>query len=80
MALDEATDPAYNPFDPASTGKFEAEPIVDFAQLALDMQAKARRRLVSAEDDYPLIWRVSRRTVRGDQPDTASEENDSDGE
>lgn len=45
--------------DPKNADRFDVEPVVDFAQTALDAAEAARRKLVSAEDDWSLIWRVS---------------------
>jgi len=56
----EATDPGFNPYDPKARGRFEAKPIVDFAQAAIDKAIKERRRAVSEENDWPLIWQARR--------------------
>lgn len=65
----EATDEANNPLSPAATGRFEAEPVIDFAQDAIEKAQEARRKALSnPDDDWPLIWRVKRvSTVPGDE-------------
>lgn len=60
IPVKEATDPANNPFSTESTGKFVAEPVIDFAQDAIEKAKEARRKQVSAEDDWAIFWRVRR--------------------
>lgn len=45
--------------DPKNADRFIVEPVVDFAQTALDKAEHDRRKIVKAEDDWSLIWRVA---------------------
>ena len=57
MLLSEATDPTMNPYLVDGKGKFVAEPVVDFAQEAINKAREARKKAVG-DDDWPLLWRV----------------------
>lgn len=59
LLLRDATDPAMNPFSVDSRGRFVAEPVIDFAQDAIDRAKAARRKKVADGDDWALIWRVT---------------------
>jgi hypothetical protein len=70
VPVKEATDPANNPFSTESTGKFVAEPIIDFAQDAIDRAREARRKAMkNPEDDWALVWKVSREDRSSSSPD-----------
>jgi len=58
VLVSEATDPKFNPYSPDAEGQFVAEPIVDFAQAAIDRALEARRKLIKADEDWPLLWPV----------------------
>lgn len=61
IPIAEATDAANNPFDPAATGRFVAEPIIDFAEHAVETAVASRKKMLSnPEDDWPLRWSVRR--------------------
>lgn len=46
--------------DPKNHGRFRAEPVVDYAQDALEKAQAARRAaLANPDDDYALLWSVS---------------------
>lgn len=60
IPMKEATDSANNPYSTESTGKFVAEPVIDFAQDAIDRAREARKKLVKPEDDWALLWKVRR--------------------
>lgn len=69
MPTAEATDPANNPFSTDSTGRFVAEPVIDFAQDAIDRAREARAKsLKNPEDDWALMWRVRREALDGLTP------------
>ena len=58
VRISEATDAKYNPYSPDAEGTFVAEPLVDYAQAAIDRAVEARRKKVKAEEDWPLLWPV----------------------
>lgn len=66
VLMSEAADPDNNPYSMTATGRFIAEPVVDFAQDAIDRAAKERRKKVG-DDDWALFWRVHHERV-GDIP------------
>ena len=73
VLVSEATDPKYNPYALDAAGSFVAEPVVDYAQAAIDREVDARRKAVSAEDDWPLLWSVRlEKSAPGDEVDPAS--------
>lgn len=56
--MKDATNPAFNPLSTESTGRFVAEPVIDFAQDAIDKAREVRRKLIKPEDDWAISWRV----------------------
>lgn len=69
VPVSEATDPANNPFSTSSTGHFVAEPVIDFAQDAIDRAREARAKaLKNPEDDWALLWRVRHEPLGGLTP------------
>lgn len=81
VPLADATNPKHNPYAVDRTGRFVAEPIVDFAQAAIDQAREARKKAVG-NDDWPLIWTARLETfgASGDPVDDAGEGDDSPGE
>lgn len=61
IPLSEATDPAYNPYSPDAKGRFVAEPVVDYAQSAIDKAREDRRKsLQNPDDDWAIFYTVRR--------------------
>jgi hypothetical protein len=58
IPIDAATDPKNHPLLPTATGRFVAEPVIDFAQDAVEKAKEARRKALGGIDDWPLMWQV----------------------
>lgn len=66
VLISRATDPQMNPYLAGAAGRFVAEPVIDFAQEAIDKGIKARSKAVDPKDDWPLLWRVSEEVAPSD--------------